>query len=218
MPKPPAELRIGLELDLGNPAQHHVADMHCVAHGLQGQRMLLETGDEVEPRAVTEREHQMIVGKRDLARERRRGHRLSHGVDLTHAAHHKAGLIDHLADRRDDLLGKDRCAERFRKHRVERHMAFLADEEQPAAGRQPAIERAQQRRTGESAADNNDVLPGIHREAPPSVDPLGRETLDRCCKLLSRVAHADEIVRRVDDALHSLLLHLARRAEARLAT
>src|SRR5204863_762734 len=64
VPKPPAELWIGLELDLRNPAQHHVADMHCVADGLQGQRMLLETGDEVEPRAVSECEHQMLVGKR----------------------------------------------------------------------------------------------------------------------------------------------------------
>ena len=43
--QPAADRRIGLELDLRDAAQHHVADVHCVADGLERQRILGEAGD-----------------------------------------------------------------------------------------------------------------------------------------------------------------------------
>ena len=52
---------IGLELDLRDAAQHHVADVHRVADGLERQRVLGEPRDQVEPRAVAEGQHQMLV-------------------------------------------------------------------------------------------------------------------------------------------------------------
>ena len=128
--------RIGLELDLRDASQHHVADVHRVADGLERQRVLGHARNEIEPGAIAERQHEMLVGKFPLAGERRRRQHLACRVDRDHATHDEAGAREHLPDRCDGLLGKDRCAERLGQHRVERRVALLADQYELVAVRQ----------------------------------------------------------------------------------
>ncbi len=65
--EPAADRRIGLEFDLRDAAQHHVADVHCVANRLERQSVLGEPGDQVESGTVAESQHEMQVRKRELA-------------------------------------------------------------------------------------------------------------------------------------------------------
>ena len=57
--EPAADRGIGLELDLRDAAQHHVADVHRIADGLQRQRVLGEPRDQIEPGAIAERQHEV---------------------------------------------------------------------------------------------------------------------------------------------------------------
>ncbi len=168
MTQPAADRGVGLELDLRDAAQHHVADVHRVADRLQRQRVLGEPGDQVEPRAIAEREHQVLEGSVispasvDAVSVLRRVDRATRPMTKR--------VRQHLPDRGDDLLRKDRRAERLGQHRIERRVALLADQDELEAGRQPAVERARERGAGEAAADDDDGLHMIHgRRAPCSV-------------------------------------------------
>ena len=67
VPQPAPQGNIGLELDAGDAAQHHIADLHRVADGLERQGVLRQPGDQVEARAVTEREYQVLAGDLSVA-------------------------------------------------------------------------------------------------------------------------------------------------------
>jgi hypothetical protein len=64
-----ADGRIGLELDLRDAAQHHVADVHRVADRLERQSVLGESRDQVEPCTIAEGQYEMLEVQRDLAGE-----------------------------------------------------------------------------------------------------------------------------------------------------
>ena len=129
-----------VELDARDPAQHRVADVHRVADGLEREAVLGEAGQQVEARAVAEREHEVLVRLLELAGERvARAASCALGSTRRHAAHDEARAADHLPDRRHDLLGEHRRADRLGQHRVERRVALVADEQElvarAAAGR-----------------------------------------------------------------------------------
>ena len=49
---------IRFELDARHPPQHRIADVHRVADRLERQRVLGQAGQQVEARAIAEREHE----------------------------------------------------------------------------------------------------------------------------------------------------------------
>ena len=67
MTEPAADRGVGLEFDLSDATQHHVADMHGVTDGLQRQRILGEPWDQIESGTIAESQHEMQVRKRELA-------------------------------------------------------------------------------------------------------------------------------------------------------
>ena len=70
MAEAPPHGGVRLELDARDAAQHRVADVHRVADGLERDAVLGEARQEVDARAVAEREHEMLVGLRHDAGER----------------------------------------------------------------------------------------------------------------------------------------------------
>ena len=121
--------RITFQLDTGDTAEHGVAGMHRVADGLERQCVLGQSRDQIEPGAVAECEHSVLVANADVAGKRRAGESPGCGIDRHDAAHDKAAAGEHLPDRCHDLLRKDRRAYRFRQHRIEGGIAFLADQD-----------------------------------------------------------------------------------------
>jgi hypothetical protein len=166
MPEAPAARGVGLELYPCQPAQHDVADVQRVADGLQRQRVLGHARDEVEPGAVAERQHQVVVRERPVAGQRRAGDRTAREVDVGDPPHHEAPAapdVDRLAQRRDDMLGEDGGADDLGKHRIVGRVALLADQHDLPAFGKPANQPARHRGTGEAATDNSDPS---HRRHP----------------------------------------------------
>ena len=107
MAEPVADLWIRFELDPGQSTQHDIANVHRVPDGLERQPVLGEPGQQVESRAVAEREHEMGVRNRAFARQRHADKRFVDRIETGHPAHDVARVRHHVANRRDDLLGKD---------------------------------------------------------------------------------------------------------------
>ena len=137
----PPRRGVGLELDLRDAPQHHVADVHRVADRLERQRMLGEAGNQVEPRAIAERKHQVLVANLAIPGERGRRQRARGDIDSRYPAHDEPSASEHLLDRCHRLLGEDRRTDRFGQHRVERCVALLAYQDELVATGQPAVER-----------------------------------------------------------------------------
>ena len=69
--------------------------------------MLLDSRYQVEPRPIAEREYQLVVDDIDLARERAATERSSQRVNDRNHAHDESPKRKHLANRCNDLLGKN---------------------------------------------------------------------------------------------------------------
>ena len=97
---------VGAQLDVRQALQQPVADVHRIADQLQRQRVLGQAGDDLQVGALAEGEHQMVVADLERPGERRADEGPACGVDLLDAAHDEARAVEHLADRRDHVLGK----------------------------------------------------------------------------------------------------------------
>ncbi len=133
-----------LELDARDAAQHHVADVHRVADGLERRaRARARPGSRSRrarlPKASTRCSLGSIVRSPASVDARQRAARRDRRAVTRPMT--KRACAQHLADRRDHLLGKHRRAERFGQHRVERRVALLADQ-QRARSRAAACRRA----------------------------------------------------------------------------
>ena len=148
-----------LEFDPRETTKHGVPNVHRVADRLERKRVRRHARHEVELRADTEGEDEVIVGKGHFAGQRATGHRLCHGVDPDDAAHHEAPApVDshRLTERRHDMLGKHRRSNRLRQHRIIRGVTFLADEEHLAIGHRPAQKIPREADARKAPTDHDD--------------------------------------------------------------
>src|SRR5437660_327940 len=158
----------------GFGAEGTVLTRERVAEVFERQRVLGEPGLTREARDVAERDHEVVVLERALARAeaRRRRHTLPVEIDLVHGTRVEVRARAQAPDRRDRVEDPDTAGDHLGEHRLEDDVVVAADEPEldaavPDLALQDLLEGQRRVDAAEATAEDEDADGSVSHVGPP---------------------------------------------------